>query len=215
MPERARVPVVTFAAVTLFVVLALTNKDREPRPTPGPRTFDGANILTVPLATIQSFVQDDLQFDSVLGAADEQLVDFQRVQIGTETARRARIEPEKGSYRLDTMDLASGRIIARLYSDVEVPKLGLGPWWTAWWIERKGPQGPWRSVFIPESPRAKRVELRDMAKLEWHGAGQWRQGIARFWIVRGEYKGEDPVWLESWGTCGGCCRQILVVGGRY
>src|ERR1041385_1624226 len=97
MPERARVPVVTFAAVTLFVVLALTNKDREPRPTPGPRTFDGANILTVPLAPIQSFVQDDLQFDSVLGAADEQLVDFQCVQIGTETARRARIEPEKGS----------------------------------------------------------------------------------------------------------------------
>src|ERR1043166_1358002 len=145
MPERARAPVVTFAAVTLFVVLALTNKHREPRPPPGPRTCDGANNLTVPLAAIQSFVQDDLQFDSVLGAADEQLVDFQRVQIGTETARRARIEPEKGSYRLDTMDLASGRIIARLYSDVEVPKLGLGPWWTAWWIERKGPQGPWRS----------------------------------------------------------------------
>ena len=209
MPERAAVPVVMSVGMSLLVAIVCRGQRPMPRSTPGPSTFGAANITTVPLTTIQQFVGDSLRFDSTLGAADEQLVDFERIQIGTERAKPARIEPEIRSYALDTADLARGRVIARIRSEAEVPTLGIGPWWTWWWVDRKGPRDTWRSVFIPESPRAKRVELPDTLALEQHAPGQWRQGIARFWIVRGAYRGRDPVWIESWGTCGGCCRQLL------
>jgi len=200
-------------SVGMSLLVAIVCRGQRPmRPsTPGPTAFGAANITTVPLTTIQQFVGDSLHFDSTLGAADEQLVDFERIQIGTQRAKATRIEPETRSWAIDTADLARGRVIARIRSDAEVPSLGIGNWWTWWWVDRKGPRGTWRSVFIPASERAKRVVLPDTLALEQHAPGQWRQGIARFWIGRGEYHGRDPVWIESWGTCGGCCKQLLVI----
>lgn len=218
MQQHRRAAQVMAGAVGLVVALGFAGQQPkpsyQPRATPGPRTFGAANVTTVPLTTIQQFVRDDLAFDTTLGAADEQLVDFEAIQIGTERAKPARIEPEIRSYALDTVNLARGRVIARIRSEAVVKSLGIGPWWTWWWVDRKGPRGTWRSVFIPESEKAgNRVILRDTLMLMRHAPDQWRQGIARFWIVRGPYGGRDPIWIESWGTCGGCCRQILVVGG--
>ena len=210
MPGRAAVPVVTAVGMSLLVAIACGGQRPTPRSTPGPTTFGAANITTVPLTTVPQVVNDSLHFDGTLGAADEQLVDFERIQIGTQGAKATRIEPEIRSWAIDTAALARGRVIARIRSDAEVPSLGIGDWWTWWWVDRKGPGGTWRSVFIPESEKAKRAVLTDMA-LEQHAPGQWRQGIARFWIRRGEYQGKDPVWIESWGTCGGCCKQLLVI----
>jgi len=212
MPERAAGLVVMAVGVCLVVAVAFGGQRPTPRSTPGPTTFGPANIETVPLATIQRFVRDSLAFDTTLGAADEQLVDFQRAEIGTERAQLARIEPEIRSWALDTLELARGRVIARIRSDAEVKSLGIGRWWTWWWVDRKGPRDTWRSVFIPQPERpGTRVILRDSLVLMRHAPGQWRQGIARFWIVRGEYRGGDPTWIESWGTCGGCCKQRLAV----
>jgi hypothetical protein len=180
------------------------------RVTPAPRTFGPGTVLKVPLATIERFAGESLRFDTTRGAADEQPVDFARGEIGTEAAHPARIEPEIGSYALDSAALARGRIIARIWSEVPVPKLGLGPWWTYWWVDRRGPRGTWRSVFIPAGPKAgPRLLLREPMTLERHPTGQWRQGIARFWVVRTQGKGGDPALIESWGTCGGCCHQAL------
>jgi len=208
MAERGAVPMVIAAGICVVVVMALEGQ----RPTPGPKTFGPANVMTVPDSAIEQYVKHDLSFDATLGAADEPLVDFQRVEIGTERAKLARIQPETKSYALDSARLASGRIIARIWSEVEVPSLRLGPWWTWWWVDQKGAGRTWRSVFIPESAKfGTRVILPEALELTRHVPGQWRQGIARFWIVRDTYGGKDPIWLEIWGTCGGCCKQRLVV----
>lgn len=211
MPERARVPLVMMEALALAVLLSAGSQLTAQHATPGPQTFDSGTVMKVPLDTILKFAKDDLQFDSVLGAADSQPVDFTRGQIGTRTSRPAWIQPEMESYAIDTQALARGRIIARIWSSVPVPNTGLGPWWTYWWVDRKGPRHSWRSVFIPENKRVARVQLPDALELDRHPSGQWRQGIARFWVRSSEYKGKDPISIQTWGTCGGCCKQSLIV----
>jgi hypothetical protein len=173
-------------------------------------TFPAESVLTVSLDSIKAYAFK-LQFDTTPGAADALPVDFKRREIGTERAPVIRIQPETASYQLKEEELAQGRIIARLWSEAEVPKLGLGPRWTWWWVDKKGPGGSWRSVFIAESEKpAYRIALRDTFELmEPHYS--WRQAIARFWVVKVASPQGDPVWVESWGTCGGCCKQRLVV----
>jgi hypothetical protein len=214
MPKHARAAMIVAVAGSLAAAAGAAAAQVAPPParaTPAPRTFGPGTVLTVPVATIERFATETLRFDTTRGAADEQPVDFARGEIGTEAARRARIEPEIGSYALDSAALARGRLIARIWSDVPVPKLGLGPWWTYWWVDRRGPRGAWRSVFIPAGPKAgPRLALRRPLELDPHPPGQWRQGIARFWVVRTRGPGGDPAWIESWGTCGGCCRQALI-----
>jgi hypothetical protein len=170
--------------------------------------FRAESIETVSFDRIQKYAAG-LQFDPVPGAADELLVDLERRRVGTERAQKVRIEPERESYRLLRNELAQGRIIARIWSDVEVPKLGLGPRWTWWWVDSSG--GRWRSVFIAESEKpGYRIALRDTFELmDRHY--RWRQAIARFWVVKVAAPQGDPIWVEAWGTCGGCCRQRLLM----
>jgi hypothetical protein len=214
MLERGRVALVM--AMTISTVAALAggcNRGEEKaaydaKPTHPEPGFRAESVETVSFDRIQKYAAD-LRFDPVLGAADELLVDFERSRVGTERAQKVRIEPERESYRLSRPELAQGRIIARLWSEVEVPKLGLGPRWTWWWVDSSG--GRWRSVFIAESEKpAYRIALQNRFELmEPHYS--WRQAIARFWVVKVASPQGDPVWVESWGTCGGCCRQRLVV----
>src|SRR2546422_476004 len=117
--------------------------------TPGPDTFKAANVQNTSLETISACVKGKLEFDSEIGA-DSALVDFRQGLIGGKDARRARIEPERRSFRLTAQQAAQGRIIARIRSDDTIPSLGLGPWWTWWWVDSIG-TGGWRSVFIPEN----------------------------------------------------------------
>ncbi|HTD71536.1 MAG TPA: hypothetical protein VK647_13880 [Gemmatimonadales bacterium] len=182
-----------------------------PKPAYYMPNFPAESVLKVPLDRIRKYA-DKLHFEPTLGAADELPVDFQRGRIGTKRGRQTRIEPESASYRLSDQELAQGRIIARLRSEAEVPRLGLGPRWTWWWVDKNGPRGSWRSVFIAESEKpAYRIELKNSFELMEHGSGYWHQAVARFWLVREESPKGDPIWLESWGTCGSCCRQRLVV----
>lgn len=216
MLERGRVELVM--AMTIGIVAALasgcTSKTTPPSEQPAPADpsayFRPESIMTVSLEAIQKYVAR-LHFDPVPGAADQLPVDFERRRVGTERAQRIQIEPESDSYNLSEKGLASGRIIARLRSEVEVPKLGLGPRWTWWWVDHNGPRGSWRSVFIPDSaPPRSRVALPDtLVLMKPHYP--WRQAIARFWVVKDASPLGDPVWVESWGTCGGCCRQRLVL----
>ena len=216
MPQRARVPFVMAGAVGLMFVLTFGGQQApyqgEKRGTPGPKASVAENIEKVELQTIQAFVRDDLQFDTTFGAADDQLVDFERAQIGTETARRARLEPETRSWAITISDLARGRIIARIKSEATVRGLPFGPWWTYWWVDRRGPKGTWRSIFIPEPGKGvERRVLPDSLIVVVHPPGTWRQAIARFSVRTEIYKGKDPFFVETWGTCGGCCMQRLPI----
>lgn len=220
MLERECGTLVVAATVSIVAALAGGCQPGERKPPqeaqapyrrkPTPR-FLPESILSVSLDRIREYA-DQLQFDTTLGAADQQPIDFQRARVGTERAQLARIEPESASYDLSEKELEQGRIIARIRSDAEVPSLGLGPRWTWWWVDKRGPGGRWRSVFIPESEKfGKRVALRDSLELMSHYR-PWRQAIARFWFVRVTSPHADPLIIESWGTCGGCCKQVLVVG---
>src|SRR5213595_3943568 len=71
--------------------------------TPGPDTFKAANVQNTSLETISAFVKGKLEFDSEIGA-DSALVDFRQGLIGGKDARRARIEPERWSFRLTAQD---------------------------------------------------------------------------------------------------------------
>src|SRR5206468_3658017 len=102
-----------------------------------------------------------------------------------------------------------------LSSAVEVPKLALGPQGTWWWVDKKGRGDSWRSVFIPTSEKAgRRIALPESLMITYHHPGQWRQAIAQFRLVNRMAGGHDPIWLESWGTCGSCCSQLLAPATR-
>ena len=215
MLQRGRVALITASGMVATLTGGWGGETKPPHETQGayaPKPeFPAESVLKVSFDRIRKYA-DKLHFEATLGAADELPVDFERGRVGTERGRQTRIEPESASYRLSEKELAQGRIIARLKSEAEVPKLGLGPRWTWWWVDKNGPGGSWRSVFIAESEKpAYRIALRDTFELVRHSYGRWRQAIARFWVVRVAARDGDPIWLESWGTCGGCCRQRLVV----
>jgi hypothetical protein len=204
MPERT--PTV-FGAVASGVMLALAIGCGS---TPGPDSFKAATVQSTSVEAIGAFVQGKLEFDSVLGA-DSALVDFRQGLIGGKAARRARIEPESRSFRLTAQEAAQGRIIARIRSDDTIPSLGLGPWWTWWWVDSIG-TGHWRSVLIPEHGKPPYHDLPDSLELEHHGDYHYKQALARFHVVSIETPRGDPFFVESWGNaCGGCCKQRLPV----
>src|SRR5207248_2313197 len=184
MPERT--PTV-FGAVASGVTLALAIGCS----TPGPDTFKAATVQSTSVATIGAFVRGKLEFDSVFGA-DSALVDFRQGLIGGKAARRARIEPERRSFRLTAQEAAQGRIIARIRSDDTIPSLGLGPWWTWWWVDSIG-TGGWRSVFIPENGKPPYHVPPDPLVVEHHPGYQYKQAIARLHVVSVETHKRDPV----------------------
>jgi hypothetical protein len=220
MQQRRRVALIIATSVVATFTGGCGGESKPPPETQGgyaPKPpyykpdFPAEDVLKVPFERIQKYAEK-LYFEATPGSADELPVDFERRRIGTERGSQTRIEPESASYRLSEKELALGRIIARLRSDAEVPKLGLGPRWTWWWVDKNGPGGSWRSVFIAASEKpAYRVELKNSFQLMDHGSGYWHQAIARFWVVRDSSPKGDPIWLESWGTCGSCCKQRLVL----
>ncbi len=203
MPERTST---VFGAVASGVTVALAIGC----PTPVPDTFKAATVQSTSVETIGAFVRGKLEFDSVLGA-DSALVDFRQGLIGGKAARRARIEPERRSFRLTAQQAAEGRIIARIRTDDTIPSLGLGPWWTWWWVDSIG-TGHWRSVLISEHGKPPYHDLPDSLELEHHGDYHYKQALARFHVVSTETLHGDPFFAESWSNaCGGCCKQRLPV----
>src|SRR5438876_9518468 len=186
MPERKRAVLgVMGSSMTVAITIGCA--------TPGPDTFKAANVQNTSLETISAFVKGKLEFDSEIGA-DSALVDFRQGLIGGKDARRARIEPERRSLRLTAQQAAQGRIIARIRSDDTIPSLGLGPWWTWWWVDSIG-TGHWRSVLIPEHGTPPYHDLPDSLEPEHHEHYHYKQALARFHVVSTETPHGDPFFI--------------------
>jgi hypothetical protein len=209
--------------VVICVLVGLLVRRGGPTATRPPTTFPAESILTVSLDRIKKYA-DGLEYAGGLGA-DSQLVDFERGQLGAGTP--AKIEPEVGSYLLERPELEAGRIIARIRTGAEVRQLGFGPWWTWWWVDKRGPGGTWRSIYIAEvekSPadRHPRPEALGMDEHEGGGYSQggrdyskggmrYQQALARWEVVSVKTPAGDPFEIASWGSCSPCCKQRLPV----
>ena len=72
---------------------------------------------------------------------------------------------------------------------------GYGPWWTYWWVDKKG--GQWRSILVSDSLKTRVYDsLPHKTTYTTHPGYEWRQSIAR--------------WTGSqWSGCGGsaCCAK--------
>ncbi len=176
-------------ALLLLFAPAIAGTACPPQPAPTKAAgFDTSSADTVSVATMKAYGAT-LDYDGVLGAADSQpLLVRQGRRVGF-----AKIEPEKGAYRLDTSDLARGRIIARITSESAYAHLGLGPGANWWWVDKRG--GKWRSIIYSEALNARSAQILD--SLGSHPGYVWRQSTARFVL------GDTTV--AMWGNCGKCC----------
>lgn len=157
--------------------------------TPAPKHFTSADVDTIAFDSIRTYAHA-LKFDTVLYAADVKRMRFSSTGKTTidSLGDSARIEPELGAWALDSTELAQGRIIARIRTDSVHSPVGYGPWWTWWWVDRRG--GQWRSLLLSDS-----LQTRFQDSLRYTVHGHWRQSIAR--------------WGSQWGTCSksACCEK--------
>ena len=109
--------------------------------TPAPKHFSSANVDSVAFDSIRAYAHT-LQFTTALYAADVRRVKFdsQKRSKVDPLGDSARIEPESGAWALDSNELAEGRIIAHVRTDSVHSATGYGPWWTWWWVDRRGGQ---------------------------------------------------------------------------
>src|SRR3989442_1676632 len=126
--------------------------------TPRPAQFTPADVDMVAIDSIVKYGRG-LDYDSVYGAADSQRVDFATGNIGS--GDWAIIQPEKGAWALDEKEVAEGRIIARIRSHAVYAPFGYGPWWTYWWVDKKG--GQWRSILVSDVKLGRRVAIKLLA----------------------------------------------------
>jgi hypothetical protein len=179
----------TITSGVLALVLAGCHYHYE---TPRPTQFTPVNVDIVAVDSIVKYGRS-LVYDSVYGAADSQRVDFATGLIGS--GDWAIIQPEKGAWALDEKEVAEGRIIARIRSHAVYAPFGYGPWWTYWWVDRKG--GQWRSLLVSDSLKTRVADtLPHKTTYTTHPGYEWRQSIARW---RG----------SQWGSCGrgACCTK--------
>jgi len=158
--------------------------------TPAPKHFTSANVDAIAFDSIRAYAHT-LQFTTALYAADVRRVKFDSLKSKVDPlGDSARIEPESGAWALDSNELAQGRIIARIRTDSAHSATGYGPWWTWWWVDRKG--GQWRSLLLSDSLMTR---VQDSLKYVTDTSHRWRQSIAR--------------WGSQWGTCSksACCTK--------
>src|SRR2546430_8866391 len=141
MLERGRVAMIMATVIgTVAFAGGPGGGTKQQRSTYYAPTFPAESVLTISFDHIQAYAQK-LRFDTVLGAAHELPVDFKRGEVGTERAPLIKIQPETASYTLTEKELEQGRIIARLSSAADVPKISFGTGWTWWWVDGKGRPG--------------------------------------------------------------------------
>jgi len=169
--------------------LALTAACPHYYETPAPRHFSGNQATTVSFDSIRAYAAT-LHFDSVLGAADFKLVDFNTGTIGP-GGDSAWIQPEAGAWHVDSVELAQGRIIARIQTHTVHPAKGYGPsWWTWWWVYKD--KNGWQGLLLSDSLQTR---VQEPVHRDFHDHDyKWRQSIAQ--------------WRNSkWATCDNksCC----------
>jgi len=133
--------------------------------------------------------------------------DFRRLMVGSCPAcgygPHVKLHPVRGAWRFDRTMLAEGRFLARLINmDADsYPKFNLAPHDTVyWWVDRRGPGGTWRSVYVSSEPGM--AFKTDSLYHDPHAtASRWGRTLARF------------VWKDTdealWVACDmtGCCRS--------
>ena len=143
-----------------------------------------------------------LAYDEADGAGDEQRLWIGPVDTSGRLGPPARIEPQRGTYLLDSTSLAAGRVIARirnLSTDSGYAPLHMLPNDTLyWWVERRN--GRWISAFV-RTQQAPHGILVDSLRRTTHAQGQWRQALAR-WV---SHSAEG-----AWGDCSHsvCCEAL-------
>jgi len=151
---------------------------------------------------------DGIAIDSVRRYADSLTFEPSRGQVALVTfvpysfgtGDTARIEPEQGSHRVSRSELEQGRIIARIMSHTVYPARAFGPtWWTYWWVDKRGPHGQWRSLFIPSTRSADSTYHRPAALLTPKHYAWWKY----FRLHAKAYFVPDTDGV--WGSCDNMC----------
>ena len=129
----------------LLVVVACG--PQKPRPTPAP-PFAGKPIASVSNNDVVAYAKT-LQFDSTAPGADT-------ITINTPTGDTIRLQasPEVGAAALSDSEVAAGRIIARIHSNLAFGPLGASVGTTYYWVEGAGENA--RGVMIPEDSLGRR-----------------------------------------------------------
>lgn len=172
-------------------------------PTPAP-TFGGP---------VDSATNQDLQ--GYIGAlhfvTDPEAGDRQALLVGSypDSAQYgpiARIEPEKGNFKIPPSQLATGTIIARIINEgtQPYPKLGLLPRGTTYvWVEVDSATGQGRSVFVEldSTGGVSSVHPARLTTNQNHPDFRAVQALAKFvWTNQDE---------EAWSVCGAkCCKSV-------
>ena len=137
-----------FALIAMLAVAAGCAKEMRTRQLP---PFTRLQVDSVPFEKVRAYVAS-LSFNTDLGAADAKAVDFAADSVLTTAGPDTiRIEPVIGAYRFDSVELAQGRIVARIWSDRIDSTTGIGPWWTYWWIDGASGTRPSRSLFLSDN----------------------------------------------------------------
>lgn len=154
-----------------------------------PVHVDSTQVDTPSLAEVRARAAR-VVFDTVLGAADAQPL---LITNGRRTGW-AKIEPARDVYRLDSIELARGRVVARISAESAYAPLGLGRGLNWWWIDKRG--GKWRSVMYSEARRGKTV-LNVFDHLIFHAGYDWEQSIARFVF----FDSTAAIWINTLKGC--------------
>lgn len=163
------------------------------------QAIDSSGVDFAPVAEIARLAATQT-FDTVAGAGNEYPITTTAVY----GANWTRIEPDLSVYKVDTVVLARGYIVARIWSDADYEPLGLGRGVNWWWVDRRG--GQWRSIIISESLNTSKIRI--VGTLETHGHYRWKQSIARLGPERVQAKTKLPIpWkITCWASGGdGSC----------
>jgi hypothetical protein len=148
-------------------------------------------------------------YDVNPGASDQEVLDSGAVAV---------IEPQEGVYRLDTLQLKRGYVVARFHnlSNIAVPRLGLAPGGTTFWVVYQK-AGEFVSAYIADSDSSSYDRV-DIPMVIHPPSRPWRQSIAQ-WQLPGvlhsdQKQGMGALGLtrgsQPWVSCvtAGCCTPI-------
>jgi hypothetical protein len=160
-----------------------------PTPTAAPTAFFTMPIDSAPRSAVLSYARS-LDYDTAHAVGD-----YRRLAVGCPRCTygpHVFLRPERGAVGLDTMQLAAGRIVARLVNvdSDSYPKLNLaGHDTTYWWMDKRGPGGGWRSYYVSSNPR-RPLKLDTLSAVHHYpygsSYGYWGRTFARFLWLDGD-----------------------------
>lgn len=184
--------------VAALVLLVLAGACRPRPPAPAAPGFTlGDSVTSADIERVVGYV-GTLEFDTLHGAGDEQLLHHDPCPPCAHGPRAA-IFPVKQAHRFTRSELAQGRVVAMLVNrdTIAYDRYGLAPRAVVhWWVDSSS--AGWRSRFVRVSPE-RGVVTADL-QLDVYREPRWYQGVAR-WL-----QGSEEI---AWTVCGdrGCCRS--------